>query len=168
MTPEPVSIRADATLREAIALLVDRRISATPVVDNRGVAIGVISRTDLVEYDRENVARAQPTPEYYTRRELNQAAGETLPRGFQVEQVDRTRVREIMTPVIHAVRPETSAAEVVRRIVALDVHRLFVTEETGQLLGVITTMDIICNLLPNQALDTEAFHRLASRLDDAY
>jgi len=148
MTPEPVTIPDDATLKEAILLLVDRRISAAPVVDGTGRAIGVISRSDIVERDRETVEHAHQAPEYYTRGDLTRAAGEELPRGFEVEQVDRTRVRELMTPAVFAVRPEAPAAEVIRQLVTLDVHRLFVVDGAGILVGVITTMDIVRNLLP--------------------
>jgi CBS domain-containing protein len=148
MTSEPVTIPADAPLTEAIQLLVDRHISAAPVVDRGGRAIGVVSRTDIVEHDRETVNFAREVPEYFNRRDLTLAAGEELPAGFQVEAVDRTRVREVMTPAVFAVRPEAPVEEVVRQIVTLNVHRLFVVDSSGVLVGVITTMDIIRNLQP--------------------
>ncbi len=148
MTPEPVTIPADATLQEAIVLLIDRHISAAPVVDRSGRSVGVVSRTDIVEHDRERVSYARPALEYYTRGDLERAAGEPLPAGFQVERADRTRVRGVMTPVVFAVRPEAPAEEVVRQLVSLDVHRLFVVDAQGLPAGVITTMDIVRNLLP--------------------
>jgi CBS domain-containing protein len=148
MTPEPVTIPVDATLTEAIRLLVDRRISAAPVVDGSGRAIGVVSRSDIVEHDREAVTYARPKPEYYSHADLDRAAGEALPSGFQVEQVDRTRVRDVMTPAVFAVSPEADAETVVRQMESLDVHRLFVVDGDGILVGVITTMDIVRHLLP--------------------
>ena len=36
MTPNPVSIRADASLKEAVAFLVDKHISGVPVIDEAG------------------------------------------------------------------------------------------------------------------------------------
>jgi CBS domain-containing protein len=36
MTPNPVSISTNATIHEAIALLVDKGISAAPVIDRAG------------------------------------------------------------------------------------------------------------------------------------
>lgn len=44
---EVVSISADATVREAIALLAGRRIGAVPVTDGGGVA-GIFSERDVV------------------------------------------------------------------------------------------------------------------------
>src|SRR5438132_13949757 len=43
MMPDPVSIRADASLKEAIALLIDRGFSGAPVIDEAGRPIGVLS-----------------------------------------------------------------------------------------------------------------------------
>lgn len=148
MTPEPVTIPVDTSLTEAVRLLVDRHISAAPVVDSGGRAIGVVSRSDIVEHDREAVTYARRVPEYYSHGDLARAAGEPFPTGFQVEQVDRTRVRDVMTPAVFSVRPEADAETVVRQMESLDVHRLFVVDSEGILVGVITTMDIVRNLIP--------------------
>ena len=50
MTSNPVSIRASATLSEAVTFLTDRGFSAAPVIDEAGRPLGVISRTDLLSY----------------------------------------------------------------------------------------------------------------------
>jgi len=60
--------------------------------------------------------------------------------------VDRTTVAEIMTPVVFSVSPATPAAQVVDELIALGVHRLFVTDTAGALVGVISTMDILRRL----------------------
>ncbi len=146
MTPEPVTIPQDATLREAVRLLVDRHISAAPVVDDAGKPVGVVSRSDVVEHDREEVEHALQVPEYFSGRDLARSVGEELPRGFQVERVDRTRAREVMTPVVFSVRPEDPVEAVVRQMVAREVHRLFVVDAAGVLVGVISTMDLVRNL----------------------
>jgi CBS-domain-containing membrane protein len=148
MTTEPVTIAKDATLTEAVQLLVDRHISAMPVVDDCGRVVGVISRSDVVEHDREAVRHARQAPEYFTHSDLSRAAGEDMPKGFGVEQVDRTRVRDVMTPTVFAVRPETPVEEVLRQLASRDMHRLFVIDADGILVGVISTMDVVRNLLP--------------------
>jgi CBS domain-containing protein len=148
MTPNPVSVRADATVREAIALLVDNAYSAAPVIDHAGRAVGVVSRSDILAHERERVEHAAPVPEYYRESDLTTDAGEFLPGGFQVEQVQRTRVEEIMTPAVFAVRPDTPVATVVNDLLALKVHRLFVVDRDGVLVGVISTLDVLRHLQP--------------------
>jgi CBS domain-containing protein len=148
MTTEPVTIPVDAMLSEATQLLIDRHISAVPVVDGDGRAIGVLSRSDIVQRDRETVHMAKQVPEYFTHSDLNRAVKEETPAGFQVEQVDRTRVSEVMTPTVFAVQPDTPAADVIHQFVTLEVHRLFVIDKDGVLVGVVSTTDIIRNLHP--------------------
>jgi CBS domain-containing protein len=55
MTPNPVSIREGATVREAVELLTGRGISGGPVIDEAGRPVGVLSRADILVHDREAV-----------------------------------------------------------------------------------------------------------------
>jgi CBS domain-containing protein len=148
MSPAPVSIRRDATVREATAMLTDRGYSAAPVIDAAGHPVGVVSRTDILVHDRESVEHVPPGPEFYTRRELATAAGEPLGRGFQVEKVDATLVEDIMTPAVFCVPPDTSPALVIKEMLGLKVHRLFVIDENGVLIGIISPLDILRHLAP--------------------
>ena len=91
------------SVRDAINFLVDHGYSAAPVIDESGRAVGVVSRSDILVHDRERAEHA--VPEYYHRSDLATAEGELLPKGFQVEAVDRTTVEEIMTPTVFAVTP---------------------------------------------------------------
>src|ERR1700739_4221486 len=111
MTANPVSVRADATLKEAVALLIDKGFSAAPVIDAAGRPIGVLSRTDILIHDREKVEYLEPEPEYYHRGDRATRSGERLKNGFQVEKVDGTRVRDLMTPAVFSVRPDAAATE---------------------------------------------------------
>jgi CBS domain-containing protein len=148
MTPNPISVEADALVGEAIALLIDRGISAAPVIDRAGRPIGVLSRSDILVHDRECCGRADANADYYHRAELTTRNGEPLPAGFQIESVDRTLVRDLMTPTVFAVPPESSAAEVVSEMLALKVHRLFVVDSCGVLVGVISALDVLRHLKP--------------------
>jgi CBS domain-containing protein len=148
MTANPVSVRDDATLREALALFVDKGYSAAPVIDEAGRPVGVLSRGDLLVHDRETAEHLRAAPEYYRKGELKARSGEALGRGFQVEKVDHTLVRDLMTPVLFSVAPDTPAAKVVREMLALKVHRLFVVDDNGVLVGVISAMDVLRHLQP--------------------
>ncbi|MFN4261229.1 MAG: CBS domain-containing protein [Gemmataceae bacterium] len=146
MTVNPVSIRADASVREAVAMLTDKGFSAAPVIDGAGRPIGVLSRSDIIVHDRETVEYVAEVPEYFHRSDLQTSQGEQLARGFQVEKVDPTRVRDIMTPVVFSVEPTTSARAVVEQMVALHVHRLFVVDSDGVLVGVVSAIDVLRHL----------------------
>ncbi len=141
MTANPLSLRDDATLHEAVAFLVDRGISGAPVIDEAGRPVGVLSQTDILVHDREE-------PRHLAQPEVD--SGTPLPRRwwdrFQIEHVDTTLVRELMTPAVFCVSLDTTAASVVEQLRELNVHRLFVVDENGILVGVITALDVVRHL----------------------
>jgi CBS domain-containing protein len=138
MTSNPVSLHENATLREALAFLVDRNISGAAVIDDAGRPVGVLTQSDILVHDREEVDTLRaPEIDY----------GSPLPRSwwdnFQIERVDTTPVKELMTPAVFCVRDDALAVHVVAQMRDLNVHRLFVTVEDGLLIGVVTAMDVL-------------------------
>ena len=103
MTPNPVSIEADDTVKEAVAFLTDKGLSAAPVVNFAGRLVGVLSRSDIVVYDREKVEYVALASKYRENAGTHARSETVIPAGFGVVDVDRTRVREIMTPVVFSV-----------------------------------------------------------------
>lgn len=142
MTANPVSLPQDATLREALALFTGQGFGVAPVIDRAGHPVGVISMSDILVHDRETVdhvlprERAEVSP-------MATAEGEALPGGFHVERVDRTRIRDIMTPAIFSVTPKTHVAVVIEEMLRLHVHHLFVVDTDGTLIGVISALDVL-------------------------
>lgn len=47
MTREPLTIRADATVREAAQLMLSSKVSGLPVLDDAGAVIGIITESDI-------------------------------------------------------------------------------------------------------------------------
>jgi len=146
MSPNPWSIRDSASVHEAVVFLTDRRISAAPVINDAGWPVGVVSEADILRYDREHVEHMHPVPDYYLKSELVLASGEKLPNDFEIEINDSTTVADIMTPVVFSVTPETPVSEVVEQLVSRKIHRLFVVDDDGSLIGVITTLDLLRRL----------------------
>lgn len=120
MTPNPISLREEAGLREAVVFLADRGFGAAPVIDASGRPVGVVSQTDILIHDREALT-------------FQGAGGASL----------GPRVRDIMTPVVFQVPQDATVRRVMAEMVELNVHRLFVVDETGALVGVLTALDIL-------------------------
>jgi CBS domain-containing protein len=146
MTTNPISISETATLEEAIAFLTESGYSAAPVVDSAGRAVGVLSRTDILTHERSIVGRGQSRPDFYARHELAARAGEIPPHVSPPDSHRRTLVRDVMTPTVISVAPTDSVVRVIGEMVALKVHRLFVVDENGLLVGVISALDVLRNL----------------------
>jgi CBS domain-containing protein len=43
MTPDPISIAPEASINDAIQLLLQRKFSGLPVVDERGSLVGIVT-----------------------------------------------------------------------------------------------------------------------------
>jgi CBS domain-containing protein len=146
MVPKLVWVRPTTTVQEAVSLLTEKGISAIPVLDEDGEAVGVLSLSDIVAHDNQNYAHLQPGEEYYRKQEFVIRLKETRPRLYQIEQTKAVLVQDIMTPVVYSVARNAAAATVVDAMLSLGVHRLFVTDEDGKIVGVISTLDIIRHL----------------------
>lgn len=131
MSPRVVSIRADATVAEALALLTQRSFNAAPVIEESGRPVGVVSRADILIHSREQTPLERKLP--------------AVPR---TEADDPTRVRDIMTPAVFSVRPETEASRVIEQMLTFNVHQLFVVDDSESLIGVISTLDVLRCLRP--------------------
>jgi CBS domain-containing protein len=146
MRSNPVSLRDSATVQEAIAMLSDKGFSAAPVINEAGHPIGVLSRTDIITHDREKSEYVAQVPDFYDTDELVSPRTEKHPNGFQVVTMDPTQVKDIMTPIVFSVTPNTPARKVVQEMLSLKVHRLFVVDRDGVLLGVISASDVLRHL----------------------
>jgi len=131
MTANPVSLLDTASVEEATAFLVDTGYSAAPVIDAAGRPVGVVSRTDIVVHDRELHSGAR-------------VVHVVPPTG----KGDATRVRDLMTPAVFAVGPETPVEQVARQMAEMNVHRLFVVDGTGTLIGIVSALDLLRHYCP--------------------
>lgn len=122
MTPNPLSLRAEATVSEAIAWLTEKGFSAAPVIDESGRPLGVVSRADILVHERERLRSA------------------SAPDG------DRATVADIMTPAVFSVTPQTPVEQVVEQLLTLNVHQLYVVDEHHYLIGVISAHDVLRHL----------------------
>ncbi len=119
------------TVRDSDKLaLADRKmrelgVSGLPVIDQAGVPVGVISRTDLLRAGR---VRMLESPR---RRVLN------LPDA---------RVAEYRTAGVEVVSPDTPMHEAARRLVAHRIHRIYVVEDR-RLPGVLSTREMMSVLV---------------------
>ncbi|MBN9522692.1 CBS domain-containing protein [bacterium] len=132
MTPDPKSLRQDALVAEAAVFLSARGFSAAPVIDEAGRPVGVVSRTDLLHHHGQRAARLLTAPPGTA-----DARAEAAAPGA---------IRDVMTPAVFCVHAETPAAKVVEKMLALNVRRLFVVDEAGVLVGVVSAFDVLRGL----------------------
>ena len=113
------TISIDATLGDAVDALTEAQVTAMPVVDRFGRAVGVVSARDIL--------RAEST---FTG---------SQPREGRFEHLT---VLEIMTPWPPTITPDTAVKQAAQDMLYFDAQRLFV-EDRGKLVGVISQTDIV-------------------------
>ena len=138
MTRDPVVVRAETPLNEAIQILAERRISGLPVVDNAGQLVGIISETDLMWRETgvtppayimflDSVIYLQNPAKH--ERELHKALGQT--------------VGEVMSNDPISISPDKPLKEAAQIMHEKEVRRLPVVDDAGQVIGILTRGDIV-------------------------
>jgi CBS domain-containing protein len=143
MSNNLISVRKDASVLDAITLMVDRGYTAAPVIDESGRPLGVITVSDILVHNREFVRylKSNDALAKGSIRAQSRLAADAIP-----DVVDPTTVGQIMTPAIFTVMEDASAKVVVETLTSLNVHHLFVSDQQGILIGVISMGDILRKL----------------------
>lgn len=136
MVPNPISLRAEANVAEAMRLFTEKGITAAPVIDDSGHPVGVISRSDLLIHQCEDEKRDEA---YFHASSFESVDAHLKPSTPMT-------VADLMTPAVFAVSEDTPVHRVVSDMVGLHVHRLFVVDDDGTLVGIITTMNVLKHL----------------------
>jgi len=124
-------------VREAAAFLLRQGISGAPVIDEHGRWVGVFTQNDIARYLQNRIAPRHP--------ERTLESREVVPElsALSAGRIGETPVREFMTSGLYTVFPEATLDEVVHAMTTFKIHRVFVIGERSELLGVITSMDIL-------------------------
>ncbi|WP_198014964.1 CBS domain-containing protein [Mastigocladopsis repens] len=145
MSHDPIVVRPETPLQEAIKILAERRISGLPVVDDSSNLVGIISETDLMWQETgvtppayimflDSVIYLQNPAEY--ERGLHKALGQT--------------VGEVMSKNPITITPDKTVTEAARVMHDRNVHRLPVLDSEGQVIGLLTRGDIIRAMAASQ------------------
>lgn len=141
MRSEVLSADADWSLERLADFLVDNGISGAPVTTQSGELLGVVSLTDIVRQSSMSDSRGGDTHDVYLYELERRMSREEL-RVFHTQEESPMRVRDIMTPMIFRVNPDTSLQDVAETMLKGRIHRVFVTEDEI-LTGIVTTLDML-------------------------
>jgi CBS domain-containing protein len=119
-------------------LLSTHHISGLPVVDDQEVLVGELSEKDLMV--RESGFEAGP---YVMFLDAVIYLRNPLEWNRQVHQVLGSTVGEVMTSKPHTCTPSTTLPQAARLLNDRRIQRLFVVNESGAMLGVLTRGDVV-------------------------
>lgn len=116
------AVRPDDDLATVRDLMDDHGIRHVPVIDDEGTLVGLVSHSDLL---RAALIERPDVPSIVER---------TL--------LERTRVREVMTPYVQTVTPDTELREAAQQMLDGKLGSLPVTDEQ-RLVGILTESDFV-------------------------
>jgi CBS domain-containing protein len=134
MTVEPVSISPDASILEAIGVMLQRKFSGLPVVDLNGSLVGIVTEGDLLRRTETGTKRKRP-------RWIEFLVG---PVRLATEYVHASgrKVREVMSREVHTISEDTPLEEVVELMERHQIKRLPVVRG-GKLVGIVSRANLL-------------------------
>jgi CBS domain-containing protein len=145
MTQSMVTVEPDDSIVHAVELMLKRRISGLPVVDNTGALVGILTEGDLLRRAELGTQKRRP-------RWIEFLIG---PGRLASEYVSASgrKVHEVMTTPVHSVTEDTPLADVVKIMESRQVKRLPVVRD-GQLVGIVSRANLL-RALVSIARDTK-------------
>jgi CBS-domain-containing membrane protein len=111
MTPDPVTVAPDASVMQAIQLMLKHRIGSLPVVDGDGTLVGIVTESDLLRQEPRIAGRARWLEFLIGSGKLSENYG----------QACRRRISEIMSSQVFTATDDANAAEVID---IMEAHRI--------------------------------------------
>jgi len=138
MIRDPVSVSPTTSIAEALDRMHDEKVSALPVVDD-GRCVGIITVTDLLLLIRSTEKILQTD---YPHFDDCLWAVELVQQKFGSDPV-----RNIMSEVFVRIDPAAAASDAAAMMDRESVHHLPVIGDDRQLVGFISTMDLVRHLV---------------------
>ena len=138
MTRNCITIAPDATVEEAVNLMLNRHISGLFVVDKAGELAGVITEGDLLRRDELGTQRNRPWWLRLLASPARQAADFT--------QANGRHVRDVMTEDVLSIAQDAPLEDVVEAMEKNRIKRLPVTAD-GKVVGVVSRADLLRALI---------------------
>ncbi|MFI6660687.1 CBS domain-containing protein [Streptomyces sp. NPDC050523] len=158
MTQEVVRAEGETPFKVVARMLSDNRISGLPVVDDEEKVVGVISETDLLQHQTQQV-------EDYGHRHVRRPKVTRSARTAAVKARATTADHLMTRPAITAT-PEHYVTEAARIMREHGVERLPVVDDKDRLVGIVTRGDLLRVFLrTDEEIRREVTRRVTMGLD---
>jgi CBS domain-containing protein len=134
MTPNPISVAADAPISEAIQLMLTHKFSGLPVVGDSGSLVGIVTEGDLLRRTETGTQRKRSGWI-----EFIMGAGRLA---AEYQKAAGRKVRDVMTSETVSVEEDISLEEVVRLMERHQIKRLLVVRN-GKVVGILTRANLL-------------------------
>ena len=135
MVSPVVTVGPTATVRQVAQILLDRRISAVPVVDAENKVLGIVSEGDLLHRAESATERS---PSWWLRLLTGDAQLAT-----DYVKSHAIKVQDIMTRDVATAAPETPLHEIAMVLEERQIKRIPILNKEGQLVGIVSRANLL-------------------------
>lgn len=135
MVSPVITVDESVTVREVAKILVNKRISAVPVVDSAGKMVGIVSESDLMHGAKAGTERRQSW--------WLQAFKSDWAETADYVKSHSTKITDIMTRNLVTAAPETRLHEIAALLEKHCVRRVPIVGKSGELVGIVSRADLI-------------------------
>ncbi len=135
MVSPVITVEENETVRNVAKLLIDKRISAVPVVDRAGKLVGIVTEADLMRRVEAGTERRYPWWLSLFTEDSALAA--------DYVQSHATKVKELMTRKVTTAAPGTPLVEIAELFEKRHIKRVPIVNEGGDLVGIVSRANII-------------------------
>ena len=130
-----VTVGKSATVRDVAKLLLEKRISAVPVVDDAGKVVGIVTEGDLIHRAEAGTERPYSWWTHFL------AGDATIAADYAKSHA--RRVEDVMTSDVITASPETPLHEIATLLEERRIKRVPIVNKDGNLVGIVSRANLI-------------------------
>ena len=134
MTRRVDTIGPNESIHCALEKMVTLGLTALPVVNDESQCVGVLTKTDIITL----VGALDEDDRMPVRRDLA-----ALYFGVPIDELTKSKVEDVMTTRVVSASPNQPLASVAKAMLQHEVHHVPVCDDQNQVIGVISSMDLI-------------------------
>ena len=142
MTEKVVCVHPDTPIHTLIKILIKNHINGAPVVNKEGKLVGVVSKTDIVEYDEKTSKKQSQSSKKSFYSDTNGKLKKTFDKISKVKTFGKTMVKNIMTSRIITAQSDDTIDRLAKIMFDKKVHRVII-QDKGSVVGIVSTLDIL-------------------------
>ncbi|MCO6459660.1 MAG: CBS domain-containing protein [Pirellulaceae bacterium] len=145
MQRDVVAIGPHDTLQDAMALMTENHVTGLPVMDSHSRCVGLISATDILNYEQEHAEyNSEVNSEMARHFDPDTQRWESVRvSSYALEEFGNVPVEDVMARELIHVERGTPLREVAEAMVKHGVHRVLVLNDERALFGIVSAMDFV-------------------------
>ena len=131
MHQDAYCVNAHQSVGDIVSFFLDHGINAAPVVDDSGILVGFVSKTDIVrELQSQDAATGGER-------------GQEVQPWWDTDRLSQFKVCEIMSPTFYTFSPSTPVADATATMAFEGLHHVPVVSDSGQAVGMLSALDVL-------------------------